>query len=304
MVCLTNTFVVLLLGFMIVKCSPSTAIKQSNKTACSQLRQRKAWHNLSNTEKTKYLNAELCLMNLNSTNNLLPTSRTKFQQLQEQHQIQSEFIHEVGAFLPYRLRDAGRFINSTLLDSIYGFGGNGSGLDGYVADGPFANYTLILGPGKNNSVHCLSRDIDDLASHASNSTYFDQCKKADTYVKVWDCIEFFPRSGGHSGVGGELDQMAQVLSSPGDPLFYLHHAYIDKLWWDWQNFNLSSRLYEIGGPNVRPTAELPLRKRNGDFGNMTKLDHVLSLYSIMPNKTIGDVMDTRSDFLCYKYAEP
>ena len=39
-----------------------------------------------------------------------------------------------------------------------------------------------------------------------------------------------------------------LASSPGDPLFYLHHAYIDKLWWEWQSRNLSTRLTDISGP--------------------------------------------------------
>lgn len=44
--------------------------------------------------------------------------------------------------------------------------------------------------------------------------------------------------------------MLNVFSSPGDPIFYLHHTYLDKLWWDWQAQNLSARLVDITGRNT------------------------------------------------------
>lgn len=38
--------------------------------------------------------------------------------------------------------------------------------------------------------------------------------------------------------------------SPGDPVFYLHHSWLDKLWWDWQNLDIENRLTDMGGPNL------------------------------------------------------
>jgi tyrosinase len=40
--------------------------------------------------------------------------------------------------------------------------------------------------------------------------------------------------GGHLSVGGDLGVMGDVYASPGDPLFYLHHANLDRLWWEWE----------------------------------------------------------------------
>jgi len=34
--------------------------------------------------------------------------------------------------------------------------------------------------------------------------------------------------------------------SPGDPVFFLHHAGIDQTWWTWQNLDPEKRTYEIG----------------------------------------------------------
>ena len=50
-------------------------------------------------------------------------------------------------------------------------------------------------------------------------------------------------------------QMLDPVASPGDPIFYLHHTWLDKLWWDWQKED-KKRLSEIGGPNVMSAAEL------------------------------------------------
>jgi tyrosinase len=38
--------------------------------------------------------------------------------------------------------------------------------------------------------------------------------------------------------------------SPGDPVFYLHHSWLDLNWWKWQNLDLETRLTDMGGPNL------------------------------------------------------
>jgi tyrosinase len=55
--------------------------------------------------------------------------------------------------------DAGHFINSAVLDPVTGFGGNGRPSDGCITDGPFANYTNVIGPGFNNTLHCIDRNV-------------------------------------------------------------------------------------------------------------------------------------------------
>lgn len=132
--------------------------------------------------------------------------------------------------------------------------------------------------------------------------------------------------------------MSNVFSSPGDPLFYLHHTYLDKLWWDWQRRNLTTRLTDISGTNRGilegfpggsfpqfpppgngscsgfPTGPFPSEKvpdtetqgiavadSAGDPGAVTTLGHVLTLFGILPNVTIADVMDIQGGLLCYEY---
>jgi len=40
--------------------------------------------------------------------------------------------------------------------------------------------------------------------------------------------------GGHFSVGG--DPGGDVYVSTNDPLFFLHHGMIDRIWWLWQNY--------------------------------------------------------------------
>lgn len=116
--------------------------------------------------------------------------------------------------------------------------------------------------------------------------------------------------------------MSNPISSPGDPLFYLHHTWLDKIWWDWQAQDLSSRLYDISGRNTQdpdqcfpphpapgqpchtPPPRPELIANDGDPGNVTTLNHVLDMMGIIPNVTIEAVMDIGNPLMCYEYVEP
>jgi len=66
--------------------------------------------------------------------------------------------------------------------------------------------------------------------------------------------------------------MLDVSLSPGDPTFWLHHTYLDKLWWQWQSLNLSSRLTDISGQNTDPSMSAGLAGFGGFGTNLTGLD--------------------------------
>lgn len=99
---------------------------------------------------------------------------------------------------------------------------------------------------------------------------------------------------------------------PGDPLFFLHHTNLDRLWWEWQAINLTSRLYDIAGNNSPrasfidtfdlgyPTAAWYDYDGNSG-GNVTTLNHTLSVLELWPNATAKDVMDIKVGYLCYEY---
>lgn len=44
--------------------------------------------------------------------------------------------------------------------------------------------------------------------------------------------------------------MLDIQASPGDPIFYLHHTNLDRIWWNWQKLDLPKRFTDMGGVNV------------------------------------------------------
>ena len=63
-----------------------------------------------------------------------------------------------------------------------------------------------------------------------------------TYSNTFERTE--PHSGAHNWVGGAMAGPA----SPNDPIFYLHHGMVDKLWQEWvdaNNITPNSNIYQI-----------------------------------------------------------
>lgn len=97
-------------------------------------------------------------------------------------------------------RDAGNFMASPLLDPKTGFGGNGTGPDNCVTNGPFANTTLHIGPGHDATEHCLSRKVSEFNSTLGNETYVQAAHELSTYLEFWELTGFTTHGAGHSGV--------------------------------------------------------------------------------------------------------
>jgi tyrosinase len=101
-----------------------------------------------------------------------------------------------------------------------------------------------MGPGLNTSYapQCLTRDLSPwLATQKlqkagviktlAGTNFWDFDIKVQGDVTV-EGLTY--HGGGHLSVGGDLGVLGNVYSSPGDPLFYLHHSNMDRLWWKWQ----------------------------------------------------------------------
>lgn len=94
-------------------------------------------------------------------------------------------------------------------------GGFGNGSDGCVDTGPFQNWTTTLGT-------CLTRRRDDSAHLWSEKSVCSLFPRRDFSLS----LENGPHAEVHLFVGGNMATMA----SPDDPLFWMHHAFVDLLW--------------------------------------------------------------------------
>lgn len=92
--------------------------------------------------------------------------------------------------------------------------------------------------------------------------------------------------------------MADIDSSPGDPAFFLHHNYIDRLWWMWQAANPEKRMFQVNGHSVN---ESYAPKPATGWVNTT-LTTQLSVFNILPIITVEEVMNIQNgELLCYTY---
>ncbi|OLN87075.1 Tyrosinase 9 [Colletotrichum chlorophyti] len=300
-------------------------------------------HVLDNDEKSEYLRAVKCLM-MSPPKSGIFGATSRWDELHSCHVEQSNFIHEVGAFLPWHrlyirlhekllqdecgykgalpywdeqrdLEVLGSIENASIWGADeYSFGSNGvnstRGIN-CVVDGAFANTTLRMDQvfGVNlYDEYCLSRKFNQTAWETANQTHVDVCFAKTNYDDANRCYLKLPHSSGHLASGGV---MRNQNSSPGDPIFFLHHANVDRLWQRWQEANLTSRLTDIGGSIIPPESSIrqnrwlhPSRAftdYDGNPGNVTTLNHVLWMGGIMPNKTIADVMDLRGEVNCAEY---
>ncbi|GKZ67630.1 hypothetical protein AnigIFM50267_002115 [Aspergillus niger] len=187
---------------------------------------------------------------------------------------------------------------------------------GCVYGGPFSNYTVHMGPidapgeqpvqyNLEYNPRCLSRDVNPSVSRTSNSF-----RNTTKLILSYDTIDWFQgvmqadqrftdptapfsygvHGGGHLTVGSVL---ADIDTSPAEPMFWLHHAQIDRVWTIWQGLDPAKRRNAIWGTSTR-----------GDdppSANMT-LDDLLNFGFISQPLKFADLMNPLSGPFCYYYA--
>lgn len=253
--------------------------------------------------------------------------------------------------------DIGKIEKSELLDPVDGFGGGTLNKTVCIPNGPFKDYVLHTGPGFENAPEgrCVERKLNNRATYGARKEYVEHCYKFEKFEQAWQCMEESgPHNAFHAGVGGEMNN---PISSPGgewleieesfhsclsiltgtiDPIFYLHHTWLDKVWWDWQKRDPVRRLKDISGRKVGfstgPGGQLPpgfpefpggVLPPDFDFADLldftgpptwtprpevvadpVKLDDTLNMFKVIGNLTVRDVMDIKGGSpLCYEYVD-
>lgn len=74
-----------------------------------------------------------------------------------------------------------------------------------------------------------------------------------------------------------------------DPIFFLHHGQIDRLWWKWQSEDLEVRSLAYDGPS----------SHNSSIA--AQLADELEMIGLAPNIPVSSVMTINNGILCYKY---
>ncbi|TGZ78102.1 Di-copper centre-containing protein [Ascodesmis nigricans] len=247
-------------------------------------------------------------------------------------------------FYKYRLPywnmdlDHDNWLASPVLDSILGFGSNGEEIGGdpnfpgstgggCISSGLF-KYTRVNIPysdattplraprcvkraflGINNDLWLTEQAVQNTIANSATYEEFEAALEGD--INFADLsAKLGLHNAGHSSVGGDMSDM---FISTGDPLFYLHHANVDRIYWLWQQ-QQSSRHYEVNGalaPRPNPMLIWP----NPPSGDFTLAYEMLGLMVPGTNTPIqaGMVTNTKgkgvsppsggaNGLLCYQYA--
>ncbi|KAJ5174026.1 uncharacterized protein N7500_001957 [Penicillium coprophilum] len=203
-----------------------------------------------------------------------------------------------------------------IFDPIRGFGGNGKYMPadetqnplnltgrtggGCVEDGPFTPPSFMLAVGHpKGQPDCLRRDyIPSIMNFFARQSLVDHVQAQSDYTTFARALENIPaftqpniHGSGHFGVGGALGTLGNQALSPGDPLFYLHHGNVDRIFWEWQQKDLPARYRQVGGP---------VKSMDYTGVNVT-LDFEINIGKLAPNATLESLLNTESGTLCYSY---
>lgn len=190
-----------------------------------------------------------------------------------------------------------------------GFGGDGDlnspetvGHGRCVTDGAFAHLKPLF-YASHYQPHCLSRGFSEFSGRDARPEAVEEIMKQNEYEKFFLAVENGPHNVVPVGVRGDfysftapyglsaglILKLTGLMCSPADPVFFLHHAQLDRLWWLWQQRDIPRRLSEYHGR----------ASTNGTIG--ATLQDVLTLKGLMSDISVSDIMDTEGGYLCYRY---
>lgn len=69
-----------------------------------------------------------------------------------------------------------------------------------------------------------------------------------------------------------VDPGGDPSTSPGDPIFYLHHTSLDRLWFIWRMQDAENRLYAIPYANTSMTMPMDHRRATDPLGTMVDME--------------------------------
>ncbi|KAI9097323.1 hypothetical protein DFS34DRAFT_580698 [Phlyctochytrium arcticum] len=295
---------------------PKQTPKQTpSGTGCTNPRQRREFRELSETERQAFITATLCMRDRRRAPPRLGArgSTTLYDDYVYAHAQARSVAHGQPAFLPWHRRFLASYERD--LQNVCGYTGTlpywdwaydsqapetseiltdkyfgGDGVDSNrncLSGGPFRNWTVTLPRAdgclrrnyrNNGRIAAWLADVELEAMFSARPAVYDTFREA---------VER-PHGDVHVGIGGH---MSGVDTSANDPLFYLHHANIDRLWDRWQRENpAAGRTY--GGSD---------RTRSGV--RSASLSDQMDMFGIYSNAPVRDMLSTTSGgIMCYTYS--
>ncbi|KAF1954176.1 Di-copper centre-containing protein [Byssothecium circinans] len=293
-----------------LKKSPNGEFKANTlatAATCTNPRQRTEWDSYSQDDRHAYVNAINCLRSRPASGQF-PPAGNRYEDLVRLHQSVTPNVHDNAKFLVWHRyfmwvfedilrtecgfdrnlpwwdegRNTGRFAASSVFSGEY-YGAIAIG-GACVSDGVFSNSNLNIGPGDGFQPHCLSRAGDSGYTGQINEDLVNAVNSWPEYRDMAYYAEGTYHAYGHLGVGGV---QADKYASPGDPWFFLHHAYVDRNFANWQGGDANTRTNTINGNDIN--------------GNPLTMDTIIYMNGLRPDIAVREIMNVLGDRLCYTY---
>ncbi|KAK8044124.1 Di-copper centre-containing protein [Apiospora rasikravindrae] len=306
-------------------CAAATIPREAaaGENACANPAKRVEWRTMDAAVQKQYIDAVKCLKTKPSGMGL---NTTRYDDFPYVHTHLDTTIHTVAMFLPWHrlfvqvyedsLRDCGYkgpmaywdwtldtadVTKAPVWDVETGFGGNGdpaidplkeSSRKKCLVDGPLKGLEVAYTMGGYDP-HCLARNWNsgiafpgDMLADSYTKEVVDKVSAQATYADFRYELEGGPHGAIHSAVGGDMSP----ATSPNDPIFFLHHAQIDRLWTQWQMEKPETRTTEFGGPKTQD-------KEPGE----ASAEDVMPYLGLVPDVKVKEILATGTERLCYTY---
>ncbi|KAI8895488.1 hypothetical protein BC833DRAFT_601076 [Globomyces pollinis-pini] len=284
---------------------------------CESITTRVEWRELTDDQKNNYLNAIICLKQTASV--LKVGSPSLYNDFVYVHAFGARRMHNTAQFLPWhraylgifekKLREQCEYIDPLPywdwnVDSQYPeispvwdwIGGNGNFTTGCIVGGSRSNIFQDF-QADFPKPHCVTRRWSASGKNKTGSlgslysaVILERYLSIDNYNGFRIALESIPHNLFHQAIGGD---MANPITAVNDPVFFLHHSNIDRLWWKWQKRN----------PMVANTYSGSLV--SGGIDNGANLNNSMRFYGLDDDYLVKDVLDTTENsllYLCYDYS--
>ncbi|CAG8954725.1 hypothetical protein HYFRA_00004648 [Hymenoscyphus fraxineus] len=306
-------------------CGPTLSLSpRQNQPKCENPVVRKEWNKLSPEERDSYIKAVSCLTTKPSKIKLPTTLYDDFTWIHQQifDEVLAQFLpwhRYFGLIYETALKDCGYIgalpywdwtlytsdpIHTPILTAPpIGLGPDGSTSRSCVynpnlppkcvASGPFAELRPMYSTGgtRAHSLHrCYTCSSPTMLSNQYTPGVVNRIHDMRGFADFGPALFSGPHQAIHEAVGGDFPR----VFSPNDPLFFPHHAQIDRLWWKWQMADLEHRLFQYEGFS-QPLSE---NKLSG-----ARVSDRVRMLGLAMDLNVIDLMDTQNGRLCYVYED-
>jgi tyrosinase len=179
-----------------------------------------------------------------------------------------------------------------------------------VTDGPFAHLEVLYVE-RYPYPHCLSRDFArgealQNFSRAIRPAALNELLK----IKDYETFNLAVEDGPHLSIPRFVHGDFSTITAPAgkswsfpllclvcggthnyiDPVFFLHHAQLDRLWWRWQQVDPWRRVGGSPGKGIAESSKEKASERD-----------ILAYGGLAPDVLVDEIVATESDVLCYRY---